>query len=311
VSLEGTLETIALPDVLALLSVTAKTGELRIESGGGVGSVWLDAGRVAGFDVGTHKTAVDSLFALLRLGEGHFKFHTGTRPHNAVEPQDVAPVLEEAENRLVQWPSIVAAVPSTYSHLNLLESVEGSVMLRPDQWQLVVTVGGGKSVASVLDERGLGEFDGCKAVKELVDLRLVHVDSSDAPPAPALLTPAADRVLEVTPEETPDQTAEHPSEQTAEDSSEPTIEHVAEHPAEDMPVHTPDLSAAAAETAGWPVGDEAPELDEVADLSEVWNDETGEAERMPEQEPVVASAEPAPEPVNRGLLLKFLGSARN
>ena len=43
-SLEGTLETIALPDVLALLSVTAKTGELRIESGGGVGSVWFDAG---------------------------------------------------------------------------------------------------------------------------------------------------------------------------------------------------------------------------------------------------------------------------
>ena len=128
-SLEGTLETIALPDVLALLSVTAKTGELRIESRGGVGSVWFDAGRLAGFDVGTHTTAVDSLFGLLRLDEGHFKFYTGTSPVHAVEPQDVAPVLDEAETRLVQWAGIVAAVPSMYSQLSLQASAEGTVTL--------------------------------------------------------------------------------------------------------------------------------------------------------------------------------------
>ena len=125
-SLEGTLETIALPDVLALLSVTAKTGELRIESRGGVGSVWFDAGRLAGFDVGAHTTAVDSLFGLLRLDEGHFKFYTGTSPLHAVEPQEVAPALEEAESRLVQWAGIVAAVPSMYSQLSLQGSAEGA-----------------------------------------------------------------------------------------------------------------------------------------------------------------------------------------
>ena len=48
-------------------------------------------------------------------------------------------------------------------------------MLRPDQWQLVATIGGGHTVAAVLDARGLAEFDGCRAVKELVDLRLVQV----------------------------------------------------------------------------------------------------------------------------------------
>ncbi|HXW79739.1 MAG TPA: DUF4388 domain-containing protein, partial [Acidimicrobiales bacterium] len=95
-SLEGTLETIALPDVLALLSVTTKTGELRIESSGGGGSVWLDDGRVAGYDVGSQKSPVDALFALLRLTEGSFRFRTGTQPLNTLEPEEVAPILEQA-----------------------------------------------------------------------------------------------------------------------------------------------------------------------------------------------------------------------
>ncbi len=310
-SLEGTLETIALPDVLALLSVTAKTGELRIESRGGVGSVWFDAGRLAGFDVGTHTTAVDSLFGLLRLDEGHFKFYTGTSPLHAVEPQDVAPALEEAESRLVQWAGIAAAVPSMYSQLSLLGSADGPVTLSADQWQLVATIGGGKSVADVLTARGFGEFDGCKAVKELVDLRLVHVDSSDAPPAPQLLTPMSER--------SPEQTSEHGSEHNFEfsdhaadqgsDHSSNGSDHTG-NGSDNGSDHSAEVAGASSETVEWTgAGQETPQVDEVADLSEVWQED--DVEVAPEEEPVEAIAAPTPEPVNRGLLLKFLGSARN
>lgn len=266
-SLEGTLETIALPDVLALLSVTAKTGELRIEAGGGVGSVWFDAGRIAGFDVGHHATAVDALFALLRLREGRFKFHTGTDPVNAMPPQDVVPVLEEAENRLMQWPAIAAAIPSLHSELRLEESVEGTVMLRADQWQLIATVGGGRMVGDVLHVRNLGEFDGCKAIKELIDLRLVFVASTPAPQVEAAAVPQAV--------------------ETADLFADPVA---TEHPVPEEPHQEGQVAEEA----------------QVADLSEVWDDEPAEVEPAPEVE------EPrAPEPVNRGLLLKFLGSARN
>jgi hypothetical protein len=270
VSLEGTLETIALPDVLALLSVTAKTGELRIEAGGGVGSVWFDAGKVTGFDVGNHKTVVDALFALLRLQEGTFKFLTGAPPADTMSPQDVAPVLEEAENRLMQWPAIVASVPSLYCDLALRESVEGSVILRPDQWQLVATIAGGGRVVDVLSLRGLGEFDGCKAVKELVDQNLVRVGTHNGPSAPELpLNP---------------------------------------------PAYTDEPAELGDEHGEW--DEEAPGLEEkheadVADLSSVWEDETGghgELDEEPEEDRPAASVA---EPVNRGLLLKFLGSARN
>ena len=274
--------------------------------------MWFDTGRLAGFDVSTHTTAVDSLFGLLRLDEGHFKFYTGTSPLHAVEPQDVAPALEEAESRLVQWAGIAAAVPSMYSQLSLQGSAEGPVTLSADQWQLVATIGGGKSVADVLRLRGFGEFDGCKAVKELVDLHLVHVDSSDVPPAPQLLTPMAER--------SPEQISEHGSEHSFEfsdhtsdhgsDHSNNGFDHISNNGSDNGSDHSAELAEASGETVeAAEAGHDAPQADEVADLSEVWQED--DVEVAPEEEPVEAIAAPTPEPVNRGLLLKFLGSARN
>jgi hypothetical protein len=343
VSLEGTLETIALPDVLALLSVTAKTGELRIEAGGGVGSVWFDDGQLAGFDVGNHSTPVDALFALLRLREGGFKFHTGTEVANPVPLQDVAPVLEEAEIRLEEWPDIAAVVPSPFSQLTLEDSVEGNVMLRPDQWQLVASVGGGRLVLEVISDRHLGEFDGCKAIKELVDLHLVHVAVVEEPAAddasggriPSLELPAdltadlsADyEALDYAGEarEWDDQEADQ---FTDEDTEEPAGVEMVDSFGSHYFAHDPEAGPAGAddgEAGTFEVGPlsggnvEVPDVADFADfadISEVWNDEIGKAEPLSvtadvpvpaEPEPV----EPRPEPVNRGLLLKFLGSARN
>jgi hypothetical protein len=319
VSLEGTLETIALPDVLALLSVTAKTGELRIEATGGVGSVWFDAGGIAGFEVGNQRTAVDALFALLRLKEGSFKFHTGTRPINAMPPQDVNPLLEEAEDRLSQWPGIAAAVPGLDCELFLQDSVDGTVMLRPDQWQLVAAVGGGHTVAAVLDARGLAEFDGCRAVKELVDLRLVRVTAPPAPAPEAEPGPLAQSVQDLDnegPEDEPHGEAGHAVADEVQGALEDAVHDASAEPEpEPEEVYTPypmDEVLASEEWAGAP----GPE---VTDLSEVWDDETGDVIRASDlpngsEGPNAAGPEPevvVPDPVNRGLLLKFLGSARN
>ena len=98
--------------------------------------------------------------------------------------------MEEAEERLLQWPGISAVVPSLSSRLRLEESVDADVMLSPDQWGLIALIGSGHSVAEVLDGRGLGEFDGCKAVKELVDLGLVQVDRFEVAAEAPMLTPA-------------------------------------------------------------------------------------------------------------------------
>ena len=280
VSLEGTLETVALPDVLALLSVTAKSGELRVESARLAGSLWMDAGRISGFDVGSCTSAVDALFALLRLGEGSFAFRgEGSVPATTVTPEDVVPVLEEAEARLLEWPGIEAVVPSLASHLSLSGDVGVPVTLQPDQWQLVAGIGGGRAVADVLDSLHLGEFDGCKAVKELVEMRLVHLavpNLSDEQVAGDLVAGEAVAGEAATGGALAGERTEVPDE--------------------------PDVSAAVAdpEEDFWGRSFQTPEP--AATL---------EAAPEPEPEPEPEHHEPEPEPVNRGLLLKFLGSARN
>jgi hypothetical protein len=290
-SLEGTLETIALPDVLALLSVTTKTGELRVESSEGSGSVWLDAGRVAGYDVGSQKSPVDALFALLRLTDGSFKFNTGTPPLNTIEPEEVAPLLEQAEARLDEWPEIAAVVPSLSSRLRLQESVEGDVSLTPDQWRLIASIGDGRSVGDVLTATDLAEFDGTKAMKELVDLHLVWVEPLEL-----------NASVEVSP-------ADHTPDVSGTDS-----ELVAWFGANGAT--TPDLAGAAGSPDGAEIGD-VPVVPDVAavggltSFSEVWNDEIGGVESAPVDEPVAEEPADAAQPVNRGLLLKFLGSARS
>jgi hypothetical protein len=296
VSLEGTLETVALPDVLALLSVTAKSGELRVESDRLAGSLWMDAGRISGFDVGNCASAVDALFALLRLGEGSFAFRgEGSVPVTTVPPLDVAPVLEEAEARLLEWPGIEAVVPSLAGHLSLSGDVSAPVTLRPDQWQLVAGIGGGRTVADVLDSLSLGEFDGCKAVKELVELRLVHLalpGFDDEQVAGDLVAGEAVAGEAFAGEAFAGEAG--PGEAVAGEAGpgDAFAGEGAEVPDE------PDVSVAVADPGEdfWGRSFQTP---------------AAAFEPEPEREPEAEPEHHEPEPVNRGLLLKFLGSARN
>lgn len=249
-SLEGTLETVALPDVLALLSVTSKTGELRVDSPRLAGSLWIDAGRIAGFDVGNSRTVAEAFFLLLRLDEGSFAFRAeGSPPASTLPPEDVAPLLEEAEARLAEWPAIAAVVPSLERQVSLSQAVGSPVTLQPEQWQLVAAIGGGKEAGEVLGSLQLGEFEGSKALKELVELGVVRVATPDSG------APVDDP----------------------------------EHEAGTDLDSVPDVAAFAPE------------------FPDEWPEPVDQAEPEPEAEPEV----PEPEPVNRGLLLKFLGSARN
>jgi len=349
VSLEGTLETIALPDVLALLSVTAKTGELRVEANGGTGSLWLDGGRVSGFDVGKNRTPVDAFFALLRLKEGGFRFHTDGRPLNQVTPLEVGPVLEEAESRLLEWPDIVAVVPSLAAQLKLEPEVTGPVALEPDQWRLIASIGSGRLVGDVLDDCELGEFDGCKAVKELVDLKLVDVVQAEvASSFAAPLPPAAEVAHDA---QAAEEMAPGPAAGAAADDGTGvddagaddagaddagaddagadgdeegyTWEHELRH-GSSYEVHLSvdaDTDADEAILGGVQAAHDVPGIAEGHDADDptggpvravdfsddVWHEEGEEAEAAT----VEAPPEERGEPVNRGLLLKFLGSARN
>lgn len=180
-SLKGSLKTAALPEVLNFLSNNGKSGEFHVSGSHGEGRLWFAEGRISGFRAAKAEKPFEAIFELLRIDDGEFTFDAeAERPTDVNDAGDedgqVGPALEAAEARMAEWLEIVEVVPSLSHRLQLRsDRPADDVILDPDQWLMVVAIGAGHSVGEVIDERGLQEFDGCRAVRALVDASLVQV----------------------------------------------------------------------------------------------------------------------------------------
>ena len=197
-SLQGSLDTFALPDVLVLLAGTRKTGELGVTGSRSAETtaddfdarVWFEAGRMAGHDVPGAETAVDAVFSLLRLRRGEFSF-TAAEAGSAswgggTEPLEIEPVLAEAQVRLEEWIDIERVVSSSAAWLRLVaDAPRPKITITAAQWGLVAAIGSGRPAGAVVSAIGQGELEGFRAVKGLVEAGLVAVDpESAAAPVP-------------------------------------------------------------------------------------------------------------------------------
>jgi hypothetical protein len=184
VSLQGSLETFGLPDVVGLLAATQKSGELYVAGNRTAGlarmpavqgRVWFDRGRLASADVAGQTGIVDALVELLWLVEGTFSF----RPGAVAAPgstADAAEVLAQALDRRAEWREIERVLPSRAASLDLHPAPPTTlVTMRADQWRLIVAIAGRASVGEVVARLGLDELPACRGLKEVVEAGLVTV----------------------------------------------------------------------------------------------------------------------------------------
>jgi hypothetical protein len=339
VSLQGSLDTFALPDVLVLLATTKKTGELHVvgnrsasaaHSADLQGFLWVDSGMLVGFDVARAADAPTAVFELLRLTEGSFSFGAGA-PRDACSPFEIEPVLGEAQAFLAEWQEIERVVPSLSAWLRLAPEAPGAhVSMRSEQWKLVVAIGGGCDVRTLVDQLGQGELAGCRAVKELVEARLVEINDrvaggdvfgaantlgafATARPRP-FLAPAeeasADGELAATPAagaeglfdgEAIDEPAETLADFERRSTASGRARKSAAKSASARRVATPETDASSG-----PLPEAQALARQLASLGEEDEPAPGAALADP-----TAAEEEGDEPLNRGLLLKFLSSVRN
>lgn len=174
-SLQGSLDGFPLPDVLALLASTKKRGELRVAGHQGAGRVWVADGSIVAAESGSVRAPVDVLFRLLRVDAGSFSFD----PHADVpagKPVELEPLLTEARERLAEWHTIEAVVPSLATPVDLADALPSpKATVTAAQWQVLRAVAGGGTVDDVARAIDADEFHACQAVKHLVDAGLVVV----------------------------------------------------------------------------------------------------------------------------------------
>jgi hypothetical protein len=195
VPLEGSLSILELPEVLAPLVGTAKSGELHVAGNRSAGlaqmpavqgRLWFDAGRLASADVASEADLVDALVELLRVVERAFMCRPGPALGSRAATE-VAGVMREAQARLAEWQAIEQVIPSQTAWLSLNpDPPHGHITLRADQWRLVVAFADSNSVETTVAGLGGGALAGCRGLNEMADAGLVTVH-----PAPAEVTDEA------------------------------------------------------------------------------------------------------------------------
>lgn len=193
-ALQGTIETFALPDVMRLLASTKKTGRLRLSGSRGTGSVWVADGRLVAGEVSAAPHAqrpAEVVFELLRFGDGEFEFDADQLPDHVGEPADVDGVIDEAEAMVHEWRAIEAVVPSAAAWVSLRgELPADEVPVDRDRWRLIVAIGHGATVEDLAGSLDLGEMPASRQVKSLVDVGLADV-RPEAPEGATASTRAA------------------------------------------------------------------------------------------------------------------------
>jgi len=331
VALQGTLETFALPDVLRLLASTKKSGRLHLTGGRGSGSIWLADGEIVNSEAG-HAPMADRadevVFELLRFKEGEFVFDDDAVAPEAGSPAQVDETLTAAEAMLDEWKSIEAVVPSLDGWVSLAaELPEDEVTINGDRWSQVVAVGGGITVGGLGEILALGELPISRTVKELIELGLVSLgERPDGAPIRAEVSP----VFEAAPVFEPI-SFEPEAAESAPPADAPVLTVVDDPPAE-LSAFDPDALVIEPPSFGASLTDEEPappahaavdttDEDDLTDAAEIARQlanlspkaaravaAAAKATTEEEREAALAEVDDDDEPINRGLLLKFLGS---
>ncbi|MEZ5342300.1 MAG: DUF4388 domain-containing protein [Acidimicrobiales bacterium] len=177
--LQGSLDNFAIDEVLTLLSTTQKTGRLAISGDRGTGSLWLETGGVVGGEASNlddEAAAPDVMFELLRFESGSFLFTMDDRLDSPGVKADVAALLGDAQNRITEWRTIEAVVPSLSHELWLTRTLQADeVLLSRRDWDAVVGVGEGNTVGNVCHLLGLGEVDGSRMIQGLIERGVLQI----------------------------------------------------------------------------------------------------------------------------------------
>ena len=194
-SLQGTLDTLSLPELCELLSGTGKTGALHVRAESGQGVLWFTDGKVCAGEAGSQtgppppgaggdllERLHDVCFELFRYTEGSFEFEVDRRPSWAADKAvDVTGLVAETERRMAEWRDIIAVIPSVEARPRLVAEPPGGgpITLDAAQWRVVTGIDGRRRVSALIRVLDGGEFTVCKILRSLVQAGLVEIEPAD------------------------------------------------------------------------------------------------------------------------------------
>jgi hypothetical protein len=189
-TLQGSLDTLGLAEVLQLLARTAKTGCLTVNGDGGRGRLWLRDGAVTAAETTRAPGAAlaEATCDLLRYPAGSFAFEADDRVPDSAETEAVDDLLDRAYALLAELEELQAVVPSLDHRVTLVDALADGdqVTVSARQWPALVAVGTGCTVHDLAASLGLTELWALRTVNDLVSSGLTTVGQTSAPPPRAV-----------------------------------------------------------------------------------------------------------------------------
>jgi hypothetical protein len=202
--LQGTFETLSLPEVLGLLASARKSGALWLEAGAISGVVHVEDGHCRAVESTERAGPVDHghdlldrlvevCFNVVRLEGGTFRFGADEpAPWRCPEPIELSDALVEVERLLKQWREVVRVIPSFDCRPRLLDAlVVDELVIDRDRWSLLVALDGRRTVRDIVERTGQPVLETCHTLLELVDAGAIGIVDPDVAPAPPLAPVAA------------------------------------------------------------------------------------------------------------------------
>lgn len=136
---------------------------------------------------------LDALFELAGWGQGEFRFSPEGIPEDEVPVRlDVEDALADVARRAQEWAEIRRTVPDLDAAPALVSgSSSVAAALEPDEFAIMASVDGRRSVRELAADLGYGEFEAARLVHGLVVLGLVDLATAPAPTSPDLDVGAA------------------------------------------------------------------------------------------------------------------------
>jgi hypothetical protein len=178
-TLRGSLSELQLADVLQVLAVGNKSGQLHLSDGEARGSIFLSEGRIV--HAQTNELAgEEAAYALAEWTRGEFRFAPGAKAPQASIAASYTSLLMEAARRSDEWRVIQRQIPTT-DHVpefvvpeNPGES-QSQINLNTREWQLLSKIDGRRSIKEIATASGMATFDAAKLLYGLVSTGLLRV----------------------------------------------------------------------------------------------------------------------------------------
>jgi len=174
-ALSGNLSQLRLIDILRLMHLSGRTGQLELTSEDGkFGEIYLVGGQIS-HALYEEWIGEEAVYGLFSWAEGTFRFHTDETTDERTVSLPTDQILEEASTYSSEWEKIRKTVPSSNAIYRLASRPSADVQLRAEDWSVLTQLDGEKTILEIADASQLNELFTSKIICRLYELGLIEL----------------------------------------------------------------------------------------------------------------------------------------